>query len=176
MERPPYTAAIDRLDLLDRLADFDPVTIGTPPLGIATETSDIDVACFSENLERFRTFAVREFGDIEGFAARTSVHAGMQAIVVSFQSSGWEIELFCQALRTAEQWGVRHFRIEKRLMEIEPLLGNEVLNLKRLGLKTEPAFAQILQLPGNPYEAMLDLENQTDEELRKLIFNRISEP
>ena len=80
-------------------------------------------------------------------------------------SHDWEIEIFCQALPIHEQWGVRHFLVEKRLLEILPSLQSKVIDLKRAGQKTEPAFAAVLKLEGDPYEAMLELEKLSDEEL-----------
>ncbi|WP_081952646.1 DUF4269 domain-containing protein [Rhizobium sp. YS-1r] len=43
MDRPHYTEALSRMDLLETLAPFDPRVAGTPPLGLDAPTSDIDV-------------------------------------------------------------------------------------------------------------------------------------
>ena len=166
--RPHFDHVIDDLNLLGCLAKFDPIVIGTPPLGIATENSDIDVACYASDLEEFGKVARRGFGHLRCFSLGYVEHLSEPAMLASFVSSGWAIELFCQRLRTEDQWGVRHFRIEQRLLACEPHLRIEVLQLKRLGLKTEPAFANVLRLPGDPYEAMLALESKTDSELREI--------
>ena len=42
--------------------------------------------------------------------------------------------------------------------------------MKENGLKTEPAFASLLGLKGDPYAALLELENQTDEALRSALL------
>ncbi len=47
--------------------------------------------------------------------------------------------------------------------------------LKHQGLETEPAFARLLSLAGDPYEAMVDLEIWSDDELRRLLDN-LTEP
>ena len=167
--RPDFNRVISELDLLGILAEFDPVVIGTPPLGIATENSDIDIACSADDLERFADLAEQEFASLKGFSKRFLEIHDEAAVVVSFDSSGWEIELFCQRLDIEDQWGVRHFRIEQRLLRLEPRLRLEVHRLKQRGLKTEPAFAKALNLDGDPYQAILDLENETEVSLRKLL-------
>ncbi|MOA01231.1 hypothetical protein D3C78_1206230 [compost metagenome] len=44
----------------------------------------------------------------------------------------------------------------------------QIIKLKSEGVKTEPAFAHILQLEGDPYIILLEMSNWTDEELRIL--------
>lgn len=82
---------------------------------------------------------------------------------------GWEIELFCQKTATDHQWGVRHFRVEARLLALGPHLKEAVMRLKREGLKTEPAFAKVLSLPGDPYVALLELETLDNAQLQEVI-------
>ena len=172
MTRPNYQEAIDQLALLDTLTDFDPVVIGTPPLGIATDKSDIDIACSASNLDVFAKFAKQQFAHYQDFQLRDIDHLNEPASVVTFKALDWEFELFCQTLKTAEQWGVRHFIVEQRLLNLCPQLVEDITRLKEGGIKTEPAFAQVLALDGDPYEAVLKLETYTDEELSQLIAKR----
>lgn len=157
------------LRLLDRLSPFDPLLIGTPPLGLATADSDIDIACHADPVERFGRHAAREFGDQTDFRTRIARHLAPPACIASFSCSGWVLEIFCQPLETRCQAGVIHFQVEQRLLRLAPGLRAAVLELKRAGHKTEPAFAQLLGLAGDPYAAMLTLATRTDDELVALI-------
>jgi len=44
-----------------------------------------------------------------------------------------------------------------------------VLALRQAGLKTEPAFAELLALAGDPYAALLELESQSAPQLTALL-------
>ncbi|EPX78321.1 hypothetical protein Salmuc_03937 [Salipiger mucosus DSM 16094] len=167
--KPPYEDVIEELDVLARLAEFSPVVIGTPPLGLATDDSDIDIACSSPDFDRFFAVAGRAFDRMEAFSMRHVDHLSAPAAVASFRSMGWEVELFCQKVATTHQWGVRHFQVEARLMALGPHLKDAIMQLKREGLKTEPAFATVLSLPGDPYVAMLELEAFDDAHLQHVI-------
>ena len=167
--KPCYEKVIEELGILTRLAEFAPIAIGTPPLGLATKDSDIDIACTSPDFERFISVVRSAFDRMEAFTIRQVDHLTAPAVVASFTAMGWEIELFCQKLATDCQWGVRHYRIETRLLRLGPHLREAVMRLKRAGLKTEPAFAKVLSLPGDPYVALLELEHLDDALLRKII-------
>lgn len=145
------------------------MAIGTPPLGLATEDSDIDIACTSPDFERFSAVVCDAFGQMEAFSVRQVDHLAASAAVASFNAMGWEVELFCQKLAIDCQWGGRHFRVEARLLALAPHLKDAVMRLKRKRLKTEPAFAQVLSLPGDPYVALLELEHLEDAQLREVI-------
>ena len=168
MTRLPFDQVLDQLGLLQALAEFEPTVIGTPPLGIDIESSDIDIACTAKDLSRFKSDATRRFGRESAFCTEDLQCFTDPAARIGFLASDWEIELFCQAIPIREQWGVRHFLLEKRLLELRPSLRDKVIELKRSGLKTEPAFATLLKLEGDPYEAMLELEKMSDEELAAL--------
>ena len=165
MARVPYQQVLEQLAVLQALTEFEPTIIGTPPLGIDVSTSDIDIACTASDLMLFRSAAIAHYGDRTDFAVKDLRRFGAPAVGVTFNAAGWEIELFCQQLPVNEQWGVRHFNVEQRVLRLCPELREQVIELKQAGVKTEPAFAQLLGLQGDPYEAVLELENWSDEAL-----------
>ncbi len=171
--KPDFEQVIERLDLLIRLQEFEPCVIGTPPLGIDVSTSDIDIACSAEDLFQFSSFCLKTFGSLDGYRCYNSVAQYLPSVIVQFCAMGWDIELFCQTIPIDQQWGVRHFQIEQRLIELEPRLRIAVQQLKQNGSKTEPAFAKILGLEGDPYFALLELEQRCDRNLKHLISSRI---
>lgn len=171
---PDFESVIKNLDLLRMLHDFNPYVIGTPPLGIDIPISDIDIACSAKDLSHFRHYSHQHFGKLRGYQCYDSIAQNLPSVMVQFNAMGWDIELFCQSIPTEQQWGVRHFRIEQRLLRLEPRLRIAVQQLKQKGIKTEPAFAQTLGLEGNPYVAMLELEQSCDLTLKHLISTRLS--
>ena len=67
----------------------------------------------------------------------------------------------------------RPMLVEARVLR---LLGEEfmrrVVELKEKGVKTEPAFARLLGLDGDPYIAVLGLENVSDEDIMRFYVLR----
>ena len=58
-----------------------------------------------------------------------------------------------------EQNGWRHFIAERRLLRLGgPTFRAAIMRERSRGVKTEPAFATVLRLKGDPYLAILDLE------------------
>jgi hypothetical protein len=167
--RIPYQAVVQKLRLLEQLSAFTPVMIGTPPLGIDVATSDIDVACYSKNLDYFEMQCTQAFGAISGYSSTRTTAQTIATSIVRFSSHDWAIEIFCQPSPVEQQWGVRHFRIEQRILKLAPRVAPMIREMKEGGLKTEPAFANLLGLKGDPYIALLDLENRTDETLRSAL-------
>jgi Domain of unknown function (DUF4269) len=172
-----FLSVVQELDLLARLSEFNPMLIGTPPLGLAVPGSDIDVACSSDSLDAFVSSVEARFGMEQEFQAGMVRWVAPPAALVTFQRSGWTIELFCQTLPTERQVGVRHFLVEQRLLQMEPSLGQAVRACKRAGHNTEEAFARSLGLSEpDPFKAILDLEGLDDAELRCVLQQGFARP
>lgn len=57
-------------------------------------------------------------------------------------------------------------QVEVRLLALfGPEFRRAVVCRKERGMKTEPAFADVLDLPGDPYRTVLDLAGWTDADL-----------
>ena len=169
MTRPHYLDALQKVGVLSSLARFDPRVAGTPPLGLDLPDSDIDVLCHAPDPKDFALAVWAAFGNHPGFAARQWVSGG-RPVIANFEAEGWTFELFGSRQPTEEQIGWRHFRIEQRLLSIGgEALRTLIMDERRKGLKTEPAFAAVLHLSGNPYEALLGLETWSDEALADLL-------
>jgi hypothetical protein len=145
--------------IMDKLHSFDPVLTGTIPLNISIETSDLDIVCCWKSEDDFMEAVTRYFAPMEGFAVCTKVIHGHQTIVANFRLDDFDVEIFGQGRPVREQESYRHMIIEfELLIKYGEEFRRAVVELKRQGLKTEPAFAKLLKLPGiDPYQELLKL-------------------
>jgi hypothetical protein len=157
-----YEEALAECDVLGALAPFDPRIAGTPPLDLDLPDSNIDVLW---HRTRMRSPTWHNFSSAPAFTAKQLMRTP-RPVVASFEVAGWRIELYGEAIPVEQQRGWRHFAVERRLLALggEDLLV-AVLALRQQGMKTEPAFAAALRLRGDPYLALLDLDEQDDETL-----------
>ncbi len=176
MRRPSYLEAIDNVGLRAGLAAFDPHVVGTPPLGLDLPASDIDVLCHAPDPAAFISFLWLAYADRPHFSIRQWIDRD-RPVIASFEADGWCFELFGATRPVRQQDGWRHFEVERRLLQLGGVgLRRCVMEHRGRGLKTEPAFARALGLPGDPYEAMSALYERSDAELVQALgrFRRAS--
>jgi hypothetical protein len=171
MNRSHYLEALDRLDVLPELAAFDPHVVGTPPLGLDLPSSDIDIVCFAPDPDAFAYAVWNAFGTQAEFRMWQRLRLD-RPVVASFTGAGWTIELFGQSAPVSEQFGWRHFLVEQRLLALGGgVFRAAVMAQRSKGMKTEPAFAALLGLDGDPYQALLCLERCSDIDLTALLMD-----
>ncbi|UOE36180.1 DUF4269 domain-containing protein [Hymenobacter monticola] len=142
---------------------------GTIPLNIDIAGSDLDVLCevVPADTQRFTELLQKHYGHRAGFRLKRPVINGEASIVCNFRYRNQEIEVFGQAVPTARQNGFRHLLVEAAVLEAGGKAWRRaVRQLKKQGMKTEPAFANLLRLSGDPYVALLELEGKSIAELR----------
>jgi hypothetical protein len=167
-------ATLSALNILPVLRDYDPILVSTVCLDIATSTSDLDIICEIHDHEQFLTHVTHCFGNQAGFSSRTSDRVPI-ATVIQFFTKDFEIELFAQALPVEQQVAYQHLCQTHRIIQ----LGGEwvrrtIQKLKMDGMKTEPAIAKLLNLGGDPYQAVLRLGEITDTTLLSMIKDALS--
>ncbi len=147
---------------MDILAPYDPILTGTIPIEIEIPASDLDIVCEVHDPENFTTILRENFGKYDRFDIRGSG----DTVVCGFRADGEEVEIFGSPVPSVRNNAYRHMLIEHRLLM---LFGEDfrrqIIELKSQGLKTEPAFAKLLGLPGDPYAALLELEKTADDRL-----------
>jgi hypothetical protein len=144
--------------VLEKLVAYHPILVGTIPIHIDIENSDLDIICEILDKAEFINELNRLFRHEKGFSISES--ATFNAIKASFLMGGFEIEIFGQNIPTTQQNAYRHMLIEHRLLlEKGEKFRQKIIDLKQQGYKTEPAFAKLLGLEGNPYEELLKLES-----------------
>ncbi len=157
--------------LLRDLAPYAPTVVGTYPLGLQVDGSDLDIACTCDDLDAFERALRGVLAALGATGARIEWLAlDPEVVAATLSLDGLPIEIFCQRLPVHEQAGFRHLVIEGRLLAIGgAALADRVRELKRAGTKTEPAFARILGLAGDPYAALLALEGWPTSRLRGFV-------
>jgi len=159
---------LDRFQILECLVDYGPEVVGTLPLGIEIATSDIDILCNVSGLDAFGLFADHAFGGFAGYTRHrrdATDHVGA-AVVVRFECDGLPIEIFATDRQAREQYGFVHMLVEARILHIMgDGFARKIQDLKQTGIKTEPAFASLLRLDGDPYLALAKLADLSPSEL-----------
>jgi hypothetical protein len=147
---------LKRHSVMELLSDFDPILVGTLPINIDIETSDLDIICFWKDKHDFRVQIEQHFNRCENFSIRESSDFEHETIIADCTIDGFEIEIFGQPIPSRLQNGYRHMVIENEILQFKGEdFRKQIMALKKQGIKTEPAFAQLLNLKGDPHQALL---------------------
>jgi len=145
--------------VLEKLSDFSPILVGTIPIEIDIEGSDLDIICevdlrfeedFLDEIMFSKLIPFENMATVENIILNDE-----KCIVINFMLEEFPIEIFAQNKTTTEQNAYQHMIAEyKILQEKGKDFKQKIIELKKEGIKTEPAFGMLLNLE-NPYEDLL---------------------
>lgn len=142
--------------VFETLVTFNPILAGTIPIEIDIETSDLDIICEWTEKQHFIDFLTTHFSHFTGFKYWSREIHGQDSVIASFRIEDFEVEIFGQNIPTKEQFAYKHLIIEHQILQKHgEKFKEKVIALKKEGIKTEPAFAQLLGLKGDPYLELL---------------------
>lgn len=143
--------------ILSELAEFDPVLVGTIPICIDIEDSDLDIVCYWKDKTHFIEKLTAVFGRETEFTIRETMINHQESVIANFKKAAFEIEIFGQNIPVQNQNGYRHMIIEYKILQLKgEKFRLEIIRLKQKGYKTEPAFGLLLGLKDDPYLELLE--------------------
>ena len=167
-QREAYRVLSD-LRIFDVLKDYDPALVSTICVGLDTGASDLDIICRVTDQARFADVARTHYGEYPEYRLQQSQNRGLDCSVISFFAEPFEIEIYGEDRPIEAQYGFRHFLAFEKLLAVGgDQLRQKICALKKQGLKTEPAIAQLFGCTGDPYEEVLALADLSPEELGTL--------
>ena len=142
--------------LFEKLSDFSPILAGTVPIEIDIEGSDLDILCEVKNQVEFAEFLKHVFSEFDlDLKIETSIINDIESTVCNFELDGFPIEIFGQNKPTTQQNAYLHMIAEHKILQEKGKdFKQKIIELKKEGIKTEPAFGMLLNLE-NPYEDLL---------------------
>ena len=154
-------------EVLQKLKPFSPILVGTIPINIDIESSDLDIICYWKDKNDFISHLKKTFCGESNFEIREN--QSRNSVVANFILQDFEIEIFGQNIPVKEQFAYRHLIIENNLLRKKgDDFRTQIIELKKQGYKTEPAFAAALGLTGNPYIELLSFENS-----QSIFYNKL---
>lgn len=148
---------ITEYHILENLQKYHPILVGTIPLDIDVPESDLDVICECHDHLEFKIHLQRQFSYLEGFRTYSQLQNGIESTIAEFRTPHFLFEIFGQQIPSKKQNAYRHMLIEHQiLLDKGDDFKQQIIDLKLKGLKTEPAFAKLLRLTGDPYLALLN--------------------
>lgn len=147
--------------VFEKLSNYSPLLAGTIPIEIDIEGSDLDIICevdlrFEEDFLEEIMFTRLIPPEVE-VTVEKMVIKGEKSIVLNFMLEEFPVEIFGQNKPATEQNAFRHMIAEyKILQEKGAEFKQKIIELKKQGIKTEPAFGILMNLE-NPYEDLLKI-------------------
>ncbi|KQT20893.1 hypothetical protein ASG31_17090 [Chryseobacterium sp. Leaf404] len=140
--------------IFERLKGYYPILAGTIPIEIDIKGSDLDIICEVKDQVEFKNFLNKTFSEFD-LNIETIVINGTTSVVCNFKIEEFPVEIFGQNKQTTQQNAFLHMIAQhKILMEKGEEFKQKIIDLKKKGIKTEPAFGALLNLE-NPYEDLL---------------------
>jgi len=147
---------LNKLKIFENFKKYNPILTGTIPIEIDIPESDLDIICQCENHLELSNLLIKLFSQFTSFTLKTSDWNGIETTISKFHFDNFEIEIFAQNIPTVEQNAYQHMLIEYKILNQKgKAFRDNIITLKSNGLKTEPAFAKLLGLGGDPYDALL---------------------
>lgn len=150
---------LSKFRVMENLSAFDPILVGTIPINIDIDNSDLDIVCYWKNKLAFIEKVKELFENESHFTLRETVIDNHESVVANFYLGAFEIEIFGQNIPTQQQNGYKHMVIEEQILHSKgENFRLEIIKLKQNGYKTEPAFGVLLDLKGDVYKELLDFK------------------
>lgn len=154
---------LTRYKVFEKLSSYSPVLAGTVPIEIDIEGSDLDIICevdlrfeedFLDDIMFSKLIPVETEIKVENIVVN-----GIPSIVLNFMLEEFPIEIFGQNKPVTQQNAYRHMIAEYRILQEKgEEFKQKIIELKKQGVKTEPAFGMLMNLE-NPYEDLLKRYN-----------------
>lgn len=146
------------LEIFKKLKPYGPVLAGTIPIEIDIEGSDLDILCSFRDANSFKQDVTENFAHFDHFSLKEKRILDEKTIIARFQTEEFPVEIFAQNVPTTRQHAFIHMINEYRILkEQRPEFKKRVIELKRSGMKTEPAFALLLGVTSDPYQWLLSV-------------------
>ncbi len=147
---------LDHINILDMLKAYDSILVGSLPLNLDLQDSDLDLICHYKNKRDFIRDITSKFGMMDGFILEESEIYNIETVIATFSKGGFIFEIFGQEIPTKNQMGYQHLIIEYKLLNDRgEQFRIKIKELKKKGVKTEQAFCDLLGILGNPYLGIL---------------------
>lgn len=150
---------LTKYKVFEKLFNFSPILAGTIPIEIDIEGSDLDIICevdlrfeedFLDEIMFSKLIPFENMANVENIILNDE-----KCIVVNFMLEEFPIEIFGQNKPTTLQNAYLHMIAENKILQEKGEdFKQKIIELKKKGIKTEPAFGMLLNLE-NPYEDLL---------------------
>ncbi|TGK81587.1 DUF4269 domain-containing protein [Leptospira noumeaensis] len=164
---------LEEWKILKSLHGFKPTLVGTIPLDIDTDSSDVDILVKFNIPAHLQKICYAKFRNLPNYSFSEKTVALRVTLICRFETKNFHYEIFGQSVEPTEQFGWIHMMVENRFLTLaDPTFREEIRNLKKQGIKTEPAFCQILDLKGDPYKTLVLWNQKSDEQFKELLLQR----
>jgi hypothetical protein len=151
---------LENHQIFEKLKNYNPILAGTFPIGIHIDGSDLDIILETRDFETLEKLLITEFQHQNQFSINLIEINDVESLICKFQLEEFPVEIFAQDQPTHLQNAYLHMSKQFEILEKE---GDEfrrkIIELKKQGLKTEPAFAKLLGLTGDPYIELLKYQS-----------------
>lgn len=147
---------LNEFKIIEILKAYKPLVVGTIPIEIDLPESDVDIILETNDFYELEKFLIQNFNHFQNFEIQQKTDKNQTILVCNFIINEIPFEIYAENKPTHLQNGFLHMIKEHQILQKHGKeFQNQIIQLKKQGHKTEPAFAKLLNLPGNPYKTLL---------------------